>query len=786
MSEERVGIEVSLDGNLAAEATVAAERLDDLGDQAKQAQRKLAALRREASRTGKQLEILAFQANFASTSLDTFNRRVSRLHGALRGANREMRETTSTTNRVEQATRRADRTFGSFWKTMRKVRSVVRTVMQGMLKLSVSFAIVAAGAWILQVSGQILGVVYALGSLVAFAALLPAALGSAIAIFGVMAMALHGVAGAIQAAASKDWQKFANDMQLLSPAARDFVWNIYEMLPALAQFQDRIQDNVFGPINKALVGLINTLWPSIFSGMDRLSTAIGDMFAELFRGLSTSAAGEAFDSLFQSAIELVNALKTAIFPLGQGLADVIKAAGPSWVRFTAALSSGLTRFGLWLSQISADGRLDRWLDMAFHAASDLVSSLASLARILGAIGKAGGKNALKSMADALGRFADFLNTPIAQNGMKAFFDALPGITSIATPLAIALLVIAGMSNPISQIILLVVAISLVLASFQDEIHGVADEWKSIFTDDNSAVLERMESAWSNLTSSVTALIHRFLGMVKEMFKDKSTREGLKDFFNIVSTYVIPALKILIEVIVIGLFGAFMALIWVISKLSKLFVYLRRKSVEQMIGILHIVVSVIDKILTGLILMFIAMPGGAKYAAQLAEGKKQFDDWAKHVETGLNELGRDAWIGIPTYDIPERLNPRSPEGDHGRFAGGPVWPGAKFTVGELGKEMFIPDSGRPQMVGVGGQEDRTFATSGMIVPNHLLAHAEAMAAKLRDTDMTARVPRQQADPVQAGATYNFSIQAGPQASAEDIAGKVTARIRRAERERAERR
>ena len=62
-----------------------------------------------------------------------------------------------------------------------------------------------------------------------------------------------------------------------------------------------------------------------------------------------------------------------------------------------------------------------------------------------------------------------------------------------------------------------------------------------------------------------------------------------------------------------------------------------------------------------------------------------------------------------------------------FTGGPVAAGGTYMVGELGPELFIPNVGSPSMVGAGGPEVRSFNTSGVIIPNHLVAPTVAIGA-----------------------------------------------------------
>jgi hypothetical protein len=55
----------------------------------------------------------------------------------------------------------------------------------------------------------------------------------------------------------------------------------------------------------------------------------------------------------------------------------------------------------------------------------------------------------------------------------------------------------------------------------------------------------------------------------------------------------------------------------------------------------------------------------------------------------------------------------------RREGGPVTTGLTYTVGEAGQEMYVDKDGGTALVGKYGQEQRSFAKDGFIIPNHLL-------------------------------------------------------------------
>lgn len=124
----------------------------------------------------------------------------------------------------------------------------------------------------------------------------------------------------------------------------------------------------------------------------------------------------------------------------------------------------------------------------------------------------------------------------------------------------------------------------------------------------------------------------------------------------------------------------------------------------------------------------------------------------------------------------------------KFAGGPVDAGTKYTVGEIGKELFVPNNGqRPYMIGRNGMETRSFANSGVIVPNHMLGLYEKMQksqakAATKMTSGHTGAPQQ----VVSSHNYNVHVQVNGNVDEEvDIERAVRKGINKADRDRRER-
>lgn len=135
----------------------------------------------------------------------------------------------------------------------------------------------------------------------------------------------------------------------------------------------------------------------------------------------------------------------------------------------------------------------------------------------------------------------------------------------------------------------------------------------------------------------------------------------------------------------------------------------------------------------------------------------------------------------------------------RFAGGPVDMGQKYTVGEIGPELFVPNIGQPEMIGTKGMETRSFPSSGMIIPSFMvdafdkieksMAHSMDVDPIVTD-DAPSRELARIAAALEAGGggenTYNVDVTINGNVSSEvDIEAAVERAIKKIERDKKER-
>lgn len=196
-------------------------------------------------------------------------------------------------------------------------------------------------------------------------------------------------------------------------------------------------------------------------------------------------------------------------------------------------------------------------------------------------------------------------------------------------------------------------------------------------------------------------------------------------------------------------------------------------------------------------------------------RRDFEEWKSKIKAIFDTIeeiflgpfrrAKDAILGIfdeirrNARNLIPALNFKLPDLNPFRAFGGPVEAGVTYTVGEIGPELFVPNVGSPQMIGLHGMEERSFPTSGMVIPSYMLDAfskvEEGVARQLasmerQDVVSRAEVVELVAAGVKAattsGDTYHVNVHFHGQVSSEvDIERAVRKAIEKIERDKRER-
>lgn len=508
----------------------------------------------------------------------------------------------------------------------------------------------------------------------------------------------------------------------------------------------RTTDDLF-----AILGLVVDIIGDVARAAGGMGGALAPIvgFLEAIREWTQSAQGQAaMAAFFESMKEIFSALWPVVVVVAEAigrilapaLADLLKAIAPGFITFLVALSDGLERLEpFWAPLGQAIGELFAALAPLMPVLGDLVGILlADLVRAGIAL-----IPLLGTLAEAFAAFAG----PAIQKFAEFAAQLAPKFLELAMDL---------------------------LEAFEPLIPVIADVGRV-----------------------VGELIGAYLGRVLDMLPDLMPK--LIELADIFAEVLLQALKDLgpyIPTLVWAFLEFSLALIPMtpaILDLANAFLDLWREVEPFMPEII---------LLTVLFIRLATIIAGA--VSQSVQNFRDFVIGAKELKADIEETVEDikqgfkdafSFIGsfvvgkiqdiknaidnISFANLKEKAKNALAELNPFRAFGGPVEAGVKYTVGEIGPELFVPDHGLPKMIGTTGMETRSFGTDGYIVPSFVLdamekmeasvsrqlASVSASSANASDADVLATAIK--AATTQGGNTYHFKFEIGSVRSDDDI-------------------
>jgi phage-related protein len=338
-------------------------------------------------------------------------------------------------------------------KSLRILGASLKGLGKGVAIGGLAVGLANAGVAAADLAIQVAGVVPQLVSIGSLAAALPAMIVGVAASVGVMKAAFAGVGDAVGAAFDTEHpEKFDKAIKNLSPSAQAFAKAVQASSADLRKFQQGLQESFFSAstltaqFGKAQ-GALQTLGPN-------LKGIAGD-FGELTRRVANFA-------LSRDSIEFVNSSLTtfrsalkdaapALIPILAGLRDVGTVGQTLMRNLGAAVGETGTRFGEFLSRISADGTLEGWINTAISTLGTLGTIAKNVGSILGTIfqtANATGGGLLNTIAQITGQFKTFLDSAQGSAAITSLFTSIGTVAKQLAPVFTTLVgALAGALGP---------------------------------------------------------------------------------------------------------------------------------------------------------------------------------------------------------------------------------------------------------------------------------------------------------------------------------------------------
>jgi len=362
---------------------------------------------------------------------------------------------------------------------------------------------------------------------------LPAAAGVGAGAIATLTLGFQGLGDAIKD--TGDPEKFAEDLEKLSPAAQRFALEIKNLLPLLRSIKNAAQEGIFRGFEGELTEVVTTLQGPLRAGLDDVGRAINDVLFGL-AGFAVSAEGvKGINAIFSATADIIRAFAPAFNPFLSGITDLVIKALPFVEKLSKAFANFLDDLGLKLSGIASDGTLTE----IFGKGLEILSRLWDVGKevwhvfegLFAAALKGGGPalDAMTTIAEAIGEiFTDKENI----QAFVVIFQALGyAMQFVALEIKLTAKIFSLLIDGITWLVRAVIKLGKAFPDFARSVgDAISDAWDAVsgfvsglFSDIGSAIADFASSvgnwfadAWDTVTTGIVDAFNAVITFFKEL------------------------------------------------------------------------------------------------------------------------------------------------------------------------------------------------------------------------------------------------------------------------------
>lgn len=224
------------------------------------------------------------------------------------------------------------------------------------------------------------------------------------------------------AGATTATQKFNDQLEQLSPNARDFVMSVAGMKDEMYAFRNSIQDTIFQGAGPAFADMFNDLLPVIQPGMEKIAQGLNANLLQVFDTLKSPDGQSIIERILGGTAETQQAITGMINPLIKGVGTLVAAGSEHMPQVIELFTRFAERFAIFIDKADKDGTLDKFLDKGVGALGDMVEIGLNMIQIVNDLSNAFGGNILTDIKSITDSWHEFLSSEEGQAKLKTFLQ----------------------------------------------------------------------------------------------------------------------------------------------------------------------------------------------------------------------------------------------------------------------------------------------------------------------------------------------------------------------------
>lgn len=255
-------------------------------------------------------------------------------------------------------------------------------------------------------------------------ALVPAALSAGAATMGTMHMATLGFSDTLSALTSGDLEKFAEQIQSLSPNAQQAVLTIQNLLPQLKGIQQATQDAFFADSGQMISSLVSAYGPAVQALTTSIAGSMNEAMKTVFNTITSSGGRDQIGAIFANISTAMQQLAPIMQPVVDAFLDLTEVGStflPGMMRDIAGMTQNFATF---IEKARASGDLANFMNIGWESIKAVGAAILDIGDMIYDVFGLKSEADIENFKNTMSELTDLLGVFLA--GLKHFFEDISG------------------------------------------------------------------------------------------------------------------------------------------------------------------------------------------------------------------------------------------------------------------------------------------------------------------------------------------------------------------------
>lgn len=247
--------------------------------------------------------------------------------------------------------------------------------------------------------------------------------------------------------------KFQQELDQLTPNARDFMMVLFGMRGGFEDLRNMVQETMFQGLGPQLQNFLNQIMPVIGPGMQRIAGEINGTIGAVFDSLGGPQGQSILERILGGTAETQKALTGLVDPVVRGLGTLMAAGTEHLPQLVDLITRLAERFAVFIEKADKSGALDKFMDEGIEALGNIAEIGINALKIINDLSNAFEGDLLGTIVELTDKLHEFLSSTEGQQQIKDFIkeagelweswrpilEDLPGIFSAISDAAVNVL-----------------------------------------------------------------------------------------------------------------------------------------------------------------------------------------------------------------------------------------------------------------------------------------------------------------------------------------------------------